>query len=106
MGQALGWLIAFAFIALMFWALVKDDKKKRSRTAAEYERDIVESRQSLLRAGMLELDKFVGDVSGKRAAVEFLKDEEEGMHKTGSKGDDEERTLDKGGEEVEVKSKK
>lgn len=100
MAQVIGWLIAFTFVGLMFWALVKDDQKKRNRTAAEYERDLVDSRQSLLRAGLLELDKFVGDATSKRAAIEYLKDEEEGMHKTGSKGDDEKRTLDKGGEEV------
>ena len=99
MVQAIGWVIAIAFVGLMFWALVKDDRKKRNRTAAEYERDLVDSRQSLLRAGLLELDKFVGEATNKRAAVEYLKDEEEGMHKTGSKGDDDQRTLDKGGEE-------
>ncbi len=100
MEQAIGWLIAFAFIGLMFWALVKDATKNRHRTAVEYERDLVDSKQSLMRAGMLELDKFSGDISSKRAAVEYLKDEEEGLHKTGSKGDDEKRTLDQGGEEV------
>ena len=41
---------------------------------------------------MLELDKFVGEAKGKQAAVEYLKDQEQGQTKTGSKGDDAERT--------------
>src|SRR5262245_22510118 len=92
MGQAIGWLVALSLFALMIWALVKENTRQRNRTAAEYERDIVNARESMMRAGMLELDKFVGEANGKRAAVEFLKDEEEGQTKTGSKGDDAERT--------------
>lgn len=92
MYEALAWLVALGLFGLMIWLLMKEDTKRRKRTAQEFENDLVETRQSLLRAGMLELDKFVGDTKGKRAAVEYLKDEEEGMHETGSKGDDEERT--------------
>ena len=92
MYEALAWLVALGLFGLMIWLLMKEDTKRRKRTAQEFENDLVETRQSLLRAGMLELDKFVGDTKGKRAAVEYLKDEEEGMHETGSTGDDEERT--------------
>jgi hypothetical protein len=41
---------------------------------------------------MLELDKFLVNEKAKRAAVEMLKDEQQGMTKTGAKGDDLERT--------------
>ncbi len=95
MYEALAWLIALGLFGLMIWLLIREEGKRRNRTAQEFENDLVEARQSLLRAGMLELDKFVGDTKGKRAAVEYLKDEEEGMHETGSKGDDDERTQDK-----------
>ena len=100
MYEAMAWLIALGLFGLMIWALMKEDTKRRQRSAQEFENDLVEARQSLLRSGMLELDKFVGDTKGKRAAVEYLKDEEEGMHKTGSKGDDPDRTSNEGGEEV------
>ena len=91
MQQALPWLIVLGLIAVMFWALARESGQKKRRTAAEYERDLVNHRNSLMRAGMLELDKFAGNVNEKRAAVEFLKDEEQGMTKTGSKGDDKDR---------------
>jgi hypothetical protein len=92
MEEAIAYLIVFALIGLMFWALVREHDKKRKRSIEEYERDVAEAKASLLRAGMLELDKFVGNVSGKKAAVEYLKDEEQGMTKTGGKDDDADRT--------------
>ena len=67
-------------------------QRLKNRTAAEYERDLAESRNSMLRAGMLELDKFLVNEKEKRAAVEMIKDEEQGMTKTGGKGDDLDRT--------------
>jgi hypothetical protein len=95
MDQAIGWLIALAVVGLMIWALTRENKRLRNRSSQEYERDIYAARESMLRAGMLELDKFVGEAKGKRAAVEFLKDEEQGQTRTGSKGDDAERTQSK-----------
>jgi hypothetical protein len=95
MYEAIAWLAVLVIFGFMIWALLKEDNKRRKRTAQEFENDLVETRKSLLRAGMLELDKFVGDTKNKRVAVEFLKDQEEGRHKTGSKGDDNERTQDK-----------
>jgi hypothetical protein len=92
MGQAIGWLVVLALFGLIIWALMRENARQRNRTAEEYERDIVNSRESLMRAGMLELDKFVGEAKGKRAAVEYLKDQEQGQTKAGSKGDDAERT--------------
>jgi len=92
MTNAFVWLAVLAGIALMFWLLMREQQRLKNRTAAEYERDLAESRNSMLRAGMLELDKFLVNEKSKRAAVEMLKDEEQGMTKSGSKGDDLERT--------------
>jgi hypothetical protein len=92
MTEALVWLAVLALTALGFWALMRDRRRLKNRTPAEYERDLAEARNSMLRAGMLELDKFLVNEKAKRAAVEMMKDEEQGMTKTGSKGDDRERT--------------
>ena len=69
MTDALVWLVVLGLIALMFWALVRDRERLKNRTAAEYERDLAESRNSMLRAGMLELDKFLVNEKEKRAAA-------------------------------------
>jgi flagellar biosynthesis/type III secretory pathway M-ring protein FliF/YscJ len=95
MKDALVWLIVIAVIGLIFWALARENSRKRNRSAEEFERDLSETRESMLRAGLLELDKFVGDVSGKRAAVEYIKDEEEGQTRWGGKSDEPERTTEK-----------
>jgi hypothetical protein len=92
MANALVWLVVLVVIALAFWALIRDQQRLKNRTAAEYERDLAESRNSMLRAGMLELDKFLVNEKEKRAAVEMIKDEEQGMTKSGGKGDDLGRT--------------
>ncbi len=92
MGQAIGWLVVLALFGLMIWALARENKRQRNRSAQEYEEDIVNTRDSMMRAGMLELGKFVGEAKGKQAAVEYLKDQEQGQTKTGSKGDDADRT--------------
>ena len=92
MSNALSWLVVLIILGLVFWSLSRESERKRRRTSAEFERAVVDSRNSLLRAGMLDLDRFVGDISGKRAAVEYLKDEEQGQTKAGGKDDDVERT--------------
>ena len=92
MTDALAWLIVLAVIALMFWALVRDRQRLKNRTVEEYERDQLEARNSMLRAGMLELDKFLVNEKAKRAAVEMIKDEAQGMTKSGGKSDDPHRT--------------
>ena len=92
MKEGLVWLIALAFIALIFWAIIRENDKKSRRSVEEFERDLAEGQASMLRAGMLELDKFAGGESQKRAAAEYRMDEERGMTKTGGKGDDPERT--------------
>jgi hypothetical protein len=93
--QTLYWLIPLALIALMLWSLVHERSRQRKRTPEEFERDLANTRSSMLRAGMLELDRFAGDARQKRAAVEYLKDEQQGMTKTGGKDDDADRTADK-----------
>jgi Flp pilus assembly protein TadB len=95
MQQLIIWLVALIVIGAMFAALINDSSRRKRRTTQEFERDLAEQRSSMLRAGMLELDGFVGQVSQKRAAVEFLKDQEEGQTKTGSSSDDSLRTLAK-----------
>ena len=92
MMDALVWLVVLGLIALMFWALARDRERLKNRTAEEYERDLAESRNSMLRAGMLELDKFLVNEKEKRAAVEMIKDEAQGMTKSGGKADDLDRT--------------
>lgn len=92
MEKAITYLVVFALIGLMFWAIIRENDQKRKRSVEQYERDVAEAKESLMRAGMLELDKVVGNRSGKTAAVEYLKDEEQGMTKTGSKDDDADRT--------------
>ena len=95
MKDALVWLVVLALIAGVFWMLVREGDRQRNRTVEEYERDLAETKSSMLRAGMLELDRFSGDERQKRAAVEYLKDEEQGMTKTGGKDDDIDRTAAK-----------
>jgi hypothetical protein len=92
MGEALYYLIPLVLIGLMIWALIHENTARRRRTVEEFERDVANAKQSMMRAGMLELDKFGGNEHNKRAAVEYLKDEEQGMTKTGGKDDDADRT--------------
>jgi len=92
MEQGITWIVVLLLISLGFWALFRENSRMKRRTVEEYERDVAEARQSLMQAGMLELDKFAGNEREKRAAVEYLKDEKEGMTRTGSKGDDANRT--------------
>jgi hypothetical protein len=82
------WLIAFGLIALMFWALFRENARLKRRTPEEYEADLANSKASLLRSGLVELDRFLGETKQKTAAVEYLKDEEQGQTKTGGKDDD------------------
>ena len=92
MAESIAWLVILGLITLAFVALVRDNKRKARRTAAEFEKELADQKNSLVRAGLLQLDQFVGDINQKKAAVEFLKDEEQGQTRTGSKGDDEART--------------
>ena len=92
MQQALIWLIVLLIIAGMFWAIARENNQKKNRTSQEYERDLANTKDSLMRAGLVELDKFYGQTRQKQAAVEYLKDEAQGLHKTGGRDDDADRT--------------
>jgi hypothetical protein len=92
MVEALTWLVVLLIIAGVFWSLIRESNRQRNRTVEEYERDLANTRNSLLRAGMIELDMFVGNEREKRAAVEYIKDVEKGLTKTGGKDDDVDRT--------------
>jgi hypothetical protein len=92
MQEAIPWLVVFLIIAGMIWALARENNRQRKRTAAEYERDLANAKDSMLRAGLVELNKFYGEARQKSAAVERLKDEEQGMTKTGGSDDDANRT--------------
>lgn len=86
------WLIAFAVIGLIVWTLVRENSRARRRTAEEFERDLATTKSSLMRAGLVELDKFFGETRQKQTAVEYLKDEQQGQTRTSGKSDDETRT--------------
>ena len=92
MWDSLIWIVVLLMIAGAFWSLVRESNRKMSRTVEEYERELAETRSSMMRAGMLELDKFVGNEREKRAAVEYINDEKQGMTKTGGKDEDVDRT--------------
>jgi flagellar biosynthesis/type III secretory pathway M-ring protein FliF/YscJ len=92
MGDALIWVVVLLIIAVVFWSLVRESNRKMNRTVEEYERELADTRSSMMRAGMLELDKFVGNEREKRAAVEYISDENQGMTKTGGKDDGVDRT--------------
>jgi flagellar biosynthesis/type III secretory pathway M-ring protein FliF/YscJ len=96
MSNGLVWLIVILLIGLIFWALVRDYDRRMQRSAQEYERELAEQKSSLMRAGLVELDKFVGDQKNKTAAVEYLKDEQQGQTKTGGKDDEADRTESSG----------
>lgn len=92
MAEAITWIVVLAVIALIFWGIARENERVRNRTVQEYERDVANTKETLMKAGLLELDKFVGNSSEKRAAVEFLKDEDQGMTKTGDKSDDKDKS--------------
>ncbi|HKY05992.1 MAG TPA: hypothetical protein VJQ56_13945 [Blastocatellia bacterium] len=92
MEQALTWLVVLIVIALMFWSLMRENSRMKGRTSQEYERDLARTHKSMMRAGMMELDRLVGNERDKRAAVEYIQDEQGRMTRTGGKSDDAERT--------------
>jgi hypothetical protein len=93
MAQALTWLIVLIAIGLIFWVLVRENDRRRERTVDEWEREFAAGQGKLtqfIQAGALGLEGFL--ISEKREAVQYQKDEEQGMTKTGTKGDDADRT--------------
>lgn len=90
--QAITWIVVLLVIALMFWSLMRENLRLKGRSSQEYERDLARAHKSMMRAGMMELDRLVGNERDKRAAVEYIKDEQGGMTRTGGKSDEPERT--------------
>src|SRR5215470_4397137 len=91
--QALSWVAVLVAIALVFWTLVRDNDRRRERTIEEWERENAAGRgkaTQFIQAGALGLEGFL--MSEKRQAVQYQKDEEQGMTKAGNKGDDADRT--------------
>ena len=93
MAQAITWLVVLLAIALMLWMLVRENDRRRQRTVEEWERDYAAGQgktTQFIQAGALGLEGIL--ISEKREAKQYQKDEEQGMTKTGSKGDDAGRT--------------
>ena len=93
MAQGLAWLVTFLAIALMVWALVRENDRRRRRSVEDFERDFAAGQGKLtqfMRAGALGMEAILMDE--KRRAIAHQKDEEQGMTRTGSKSDDADRT--------------
>jgi hypothetical protein len=96
MEQALYWLVPLALIALVFWALIRENDRRKQRTVEEWERDYAAGQgktSQFIKAGALGLESIL--VDEKRQAVEFVQDEQQGMTKSGGKDDEADRTATK-----------
>jgi len=94
LGTILAWLVPIAIIVGTILAFSAEKDRKRRRSEAEYQRDLENARGSLLGAGMSPFQKILTK-NENVAAIESLKDEEQGVTRTGSKSDDKDRTQDK-----------
>ena len=86
-------MAVFLAIALIVWMLVRENDRRRQRTIEEWERDYAAGQGKMtqfIQAGALGLEGIL--ISEKREAKQYQKDEEQGMTKTGTKGDDADRT--------------
>lgn len=93
MTGAFTWSVIFIAIVLAFWVIVRDNGRRRRRTVEEWERDFPAGRGKLtqfIQAGALGLEAIL--IDEKRQAIEYKQDEAQGMTRTGSKGDDADRT--------------
>jgi hypothetical protein len=94
--QALYWLVPLVLIGLVFWLMVRENDRRGRRSVEEWERDFAAGRgktSQFIRAGALGLESIL--VDEKRQAIEFVKDEQQGMTRTGGRDDDAERTATK-----------
>ncbi|PYP86602.1 MAG: hypothetical protein DMF61_13055 [Blastocatellia bacterium AA13] len=93
MVQLIIWLVVLLVIAGAFLALANENRRLRSRTTEEFERDLADSKglmPSMARAGGLQMEKLLS--TSQKAAIELREDEQRGMTRTGSKSDDADRT--------------
>lgn len=91
--QAVIWLGVLLAIALFIRAIVRENDRRRRRTVQEWERDFAAGQgktSQFIRAGALGLESFL--ITERREAIEHKLDEEQGTTKTGTKGDDRDRT--------------
>jgi hypothetical protein len=90
------WIAVVATIVLLIRLTIRSNERRKHRTAAQYEREVARSKgfvRTIVVAAAIGLSGLQGLLQGqKKAAVERLKDEEEGMTKTGDRGDDKDRT--------------
>jgi hypothetical protein len=96
MEQAITWFVVFLAIALIVWVIVRENDRRRQRTIEEWERDYAAGQGKMtqfIQAGALGLEGIL--ISERREAKQYQKDEEQGMTKTGTKGDDADRTAAK-----------
>ena len=100
LGTILAWMIPVLILIGTVVAFSREKERKSRRTEAEYQRDLAESRGSLLSAGVMGFQKVLL-TDEKKAAIEYLQDEEQGATKTGAKGDDKERTEGNGELQIE-----
>lgn len=94
LGTILAWLVPIAIIVGTILAFSAEKDRKRRRSEAEYQRDLENARGSLLGAGMSPFQKILTK-NENVAAIESLKDEEQGVTRTVGKSDDKDRTQDK-----------
>ena len=91
--QAIKWLAVFLAIVLSLWAIVRENDRRSRRTVQQWEQDFAAGQGKLtqfIQAGALGLEGIL--IDEKRSAIEYKQDEQQGQTKTGSKGDDEDRT--------------
>jgi hypothetical protein len=91
LANAVPWIVILIVAVVVVLLMSREKRRMRNRSDADFERDAAESKGSMLAAGARGIEMVLGSEE-KRAAIEYKKDMEEGVTKTGSKGDDADRT--------------
>lgn len=82
----MGWLVALILIVGIVYVLSREQKRLRSRTEEEYQRDVEKAGKSLVGAAMFELQKTLQPEA--RSAIEYILDEQQGMAEEKQKSGD------------------
>jgi hypothetical protein len=93
MTGALTWIVVLLVIVIAFWSIVRENDRRRRRSVEEWENSFPAGRGKLtqfIQAGALGLESILMDE--KRNAIEYKQDEKQGQTRTGSKGDDADRS--------------
>lgn len=77
MTDAIIWIGAIILVALMFWSLVYEQKKRAQMTDEEYQQRATQE-PSMLSRGMMELDQIMFRPQAK-TAIEYQKDKMRGQ---------------------------